>query len=93
MRGGAELRAQLAADTTVVPPVSYRGAQMVTAFLDAGGQVSVERVAERFGMCKRRLAETSGMTAEGVDREARGGGVCRRGIPRIRRDACPAGGA
>ena len=79
MRGGAELRAQLAAGTAVVQPVSYRGAQMVTAFTDAEGQVSVDRVAERFGMSKGQLAEMIGLKAETVYRAARQGAAKTQG--------------
>src|SRR5437773_1452818 len=48
----------------VMPPPSYRGAEMVTAFIDARGQVSVDQVAERFGMSKGQLAEMIGLKAE-----------------------------
>jgi ribosome-binding protein aMBF1 (putative translation factor) len=54
-----------------VPPASYRGAQMVAAFLDAKGHVSVDRVAKRFGMSKIQLAETIGLTRTTVHRAAR----------------------
>lgn len=50
---------------------SYRGAQLVTAFLDATGHVSVDRVAERFGMSKMQFAETLGLKRETVYRAAR----------------------
>jgi hypothetical protein len=49
----------------------YRGAQLVTAFLDATGHVSVDRVAERFGMSKMQFAETLGLKRETVYRAAR----------------------
>lgn len=37
---------------------------MVTAFFDAAGHVSVDRVAAHFGMSKQQLAETIGLTRE-----------------------------
>lgn len=49
----------------------YRGAQMVTAFLDAKGHVSVDHIAERFGMSKVQLAETMGLKRETVYRTQR----------------------
>jgi uncharacterized protein (DUF2384 family) len=49
----------------------YRGARMVTAFLDAAGHVSVDRVAARFGMSKSQLAETMGVARETMYRAAR----------------------
>lgn len=36
----------------------------MTAFLDAKGRLSLERVAERFGMSKAQLAETIGLSRE-----------------------------
>ncbi len=51
--------------------VSYRGAQLVTSFIDAKGFVSVERVANRFGMSQLQLAETIGLKPETVHRAAR----------------------
>jgi uncharacterized protein (DUF2384 family) len=49
----------------------YRGAQLVTAFIDAKGHISVDRVAKCFGMSKVQLAETIGLTRETVYRAAR----------------------
>jgi Protein of unknown function (DUF2384) len=43
----------------------------VTAFLDANGHVSVDRVAERFGMSRRQFAETLGLRQETIYRTAR----------------------
>lgn len=60
-----------AASPSVVARASYRGAQLVTAFLDAKGHVSVDRVAERFGMSKTQFAETLGLKRETVYRAAR----------------------
>lgn len=48
-----------------------QGAQLVTGFFDAEGHVSVDRMAERFGMSKLQLAETIGLTRETVYRAAR----------------------
>ena len=56
---------------SVVARTSYRGAQLVTAFLDAKGHVSVDRVAERFGMSKMQFAETLGLKRETFYRAAR----------------------
>jgi hypothetical protein len=50
---------------------SMRGGTLVTSLLDSKGQVSVERVAKRFGMSKMQLAETIGLTRETVYRAAR----------------------
>lgn len=50
-----------------VPAVTtsgYRGAQLVTAFLDAKGHLSMDRVAECFGMSKAQVAETIGLSRE-----------------------------
>jgi uncharacterized protein (DUF2384 family) len=44
---------------------------MVTAFLDAKGHLSVDRVAKRFGMSKIQLAETIGLKPTTVHRAAR----------------------
>lgn len=50
-----------------VPAVTtsgYRGVQLVTAFLDAKGHLSMDRVAECFGMSKAQVAETIGLSRE-----------------------------
>lgn len=60
-----------ASDSIAVQPASYRGAGLVTAFFDAKGHVSVDRVAERFGMSKMQLAETIGLKRETVYRTER----------------------
>jgi uncharacterized protein (DUF2384 family) len=52
-------------------PEALRGGRLVTAFVDAKGFVSVDRVAERFGMSKLQLAETIGVKRETVYRTAR----------------------
>ncbi|ACB95080.1 MbcA/ParS/Xre antitoxin family protein [Beijerinckia indica] len=59
------------ARATVVAPSNFRGAQLVTTFFDAKGYVSVDRVAERFGMSKMQLAETIGLKRENIYRTAR----------------------
>ena len=59
------------ADTALVRVIGFRGAQLVTAFCDSNGRVSVDRVAERFGMSKSQLAETIGLKRETVYRAAR----------------------
>ena len=55
---------------TVLPASDY-GAQMVTAFLDSKGHVSIDRVAKRFGTSKIQLAETMGLKSTTVHRAAR----------------------
>jgi len=50
---------------------SRGGGTLVTSFLDSRGQVSMERVAKRFGMSKMQIAETIGLTRETVYRAAR----------------------
>jgi uncharacterized protein (DUF2384 family) len=52
-------------------PAPLRGGRLVGSFLDAAGQVEVDRVAERFGMSKHQLAETIGLTRETLYRPAR----------------------
>jgi hypothetical protein len=52
-------------------PAGYRGAQLVTACVDAHGQVSVGRVADRFGMSMMQVAETIGLTRDTIYRSAR----------------------
>lgn len=54
-------------------PAKASGARMVTAFIDKGGQVMVDRVAERFGMSKHQLADTIGLARETLYRPARMG--------------------
>ncbi len=63
--------AKQSADAALVTVIGFRGAQLVTAFCDSNGQVSVDRVAERFGMSKSQLAETIGLKRETVYRAAR----------------------
>lgn len=48
-----------------------RGGRMVTAFVDARGHVSVERVAEGLGLSKLQLAETIGIARDTLYRPAR----------------------
>src|SRR5260370_10589119 len=50
-----------ASSASAVARASYRGAQLLSAFLDAKGHVSVERVAARFGLSKRQFAGTLGL--------------------------------
>jgi uncharacterized protein (DUF2384 family) len=52
-------------------PEGFRGGRMVTAFVNEKGFVSIDRVAERFGMSKTQLAETIGVKRETVYRAAR----------------------
>jgi len=57
-----------------VPAVTtsgYRGAQLVTVFLDAKGHLSMDRVAECFGMSKAQVAETIGLSRETLYRTER----------------------
>ena len=49
----------------------FRGSQLVTAFYDTKGHVSVDRVAERFGMSKLQLADTIGLKPEAFYRAVR----------------------
>lgn len=51
--------------------VPLRGARMVTAFVDAQGHVSVDRVAEGLGLSKLQLAETIGIKRDTLYRPAR----------------------
>jgi uncharacterized protein (DUF2384 family) len=55
----------------ILPLQGLRGSELVTAFIDDKGFVSVERIAERFGMSKVQLAETIGVKRETVHRTAR----------------------
>jgi uncharacterized protein (DUF2384 family) len=55
---------------TKAKPV-YRGARLAMTLVDETGNVSVERVAERFGMSKAQLAETMGLKREAMHRSAR----------------------
>jgi uncharacterized protein (DUF2384 family) len=48
-----------------------RGGALVGAFIDESGFVSVEQVAERFGMSKSQLAETIGVKPETIHRMVR----------------------
>lgn len=56
---------------TAGEPSRLRGANLVTAFLDADGYVSIARAAEQFGMSKMQLAETAGLTRETIYRPLR----------------------
>lgn len=47
------------------------GARIVSAFLEAGGHVSVARVAAHLGMSKAQFAETIGLPPEAVYRATR----------------------
>lgn len=51
--------------------VAFRSGQATSTFYDTSGHISVDRVAERFGMSKMQLAETIGLTREAVYRETR----------------------
>lgn len=53
------------------PFLGQRGGRLASAFFDRNGLVSIDRVAERFGMSKMQLAETIGLTRETVYRAAR----------------------
>ena len=48
-----------------------RGAAMASAFFDAEGLISIDRVADRFGMSKLQLAESIGLTREALHRGSR----------------------
>jgi RES domain-containing protein len=50
---------------------AYRGAGMVTAFLDANDRICLDRVAEQFGMSKLQLAQTIGLAPDRIYRAAR----------------------
>ncbi len=67
---GPGRRVAEARPSPALPPTGDRGANIVTAFFDSAGHVSVDRVAERFGMSKMQLAETIGLTRESVYRSA-----------------------
>ncbi|MBO0736645.1 MAG: DUF2384 domain-containing protein [Alphaproteobacteria bacterium] len=47
------------------------GTPLISAFIDEGGQVAVQRVAESFGMSKGQLAETVGLGRETFHKAAR----------------------
>lgn len=51
-------------------PVS-RGSGLAAACVDAAGRVSIDRVADRFGMSKLQLAESMGLNRELVHRDLR----------------------
>ncbi len=71
---GASGRVAAAREKPVAPAAcdaGYRGARMVTAFIAASGLVSLDRVAEHFGMSKSQLAESIGLAPETVHRTAR----------------------
>jgi hypothetical protein len=59
------------ARATMKAKQTSRGGGLVSAFVDDKGFVSVDRVAERFGMSKIQLAETIGVKRETVYRTAR----------------------
>jgi uncharacterized protein (DUF2384 family) len=47
------------------------GTPLISAFIDEGGQIAVERVAKSFGMSKGQLAETVGLGRETFHKAAR----------------------
>lgn len=47
------------------------GTPLISAFIDEGGQVAVQRVADSFGMSKGQLAETVGLGRETFHKAAR----------------------
>ena len=47
------------------------GNPMISAFIDEGGQIAVQRVADSFGMSKGQLAETVGLGRETFHKAAR----------------------
>src|SRR5215469_11910368 len=47
------------------------GTPFISAFIDEGGQVAVQRVADSFGMSKGQLAETVGLGRETFHKTAR----------------------
>lgn len=53
----------------------YRGADkaLVLTFMDSTGRISVDRVADSFGMSKTQLAETVGLARESLYKAARVG--------------------
>ena len=55
------------------------GAPLVAAFIDEGGHVAVQRVAESFGMSKGQLAETVGLGRETFHKAARTNAVKTQG--------------
>jgi len=70
IKKGKRVQKQIAGAETVTA-ISFRGAQLVTAFYNTKGQVSVDLIAERFGMSKSQLADTIGLKREAVYRAAR----------------------
>lgn len=80
-RSGAEARAPAEsglakAQKSAIAPVKaavsgLRGGALAATFLDDKGHVSMERVAERFGMSKLQLAETIGLKRETLYRAVR----------------------
>lgn len=52
-------------------PAASRGGRLVASLYDTSGYISVDRVAERFGMSKQQIAETIGLARETVYRAAR----------------------
>jgi len=47
------------------------GAPLIAGFIDEGGHVAVQRIAESFGMSKGQLAETVGLGRETFHKSAR----------------------
>ena len=47
------------------------GTPLISAFIDEGGQIAVQRVADSFGMSKGQLAETVGLGRETFHKAAR----------------------
>ena len=72
----ASAKSGLAEQKSAVAPVKaavsgLRGGALAAMFLDDKGHVSLEHVAERFGMSKLQLAETIGLKRETLYRAAR----------------------
>jgi hypothetical protein len=65
--GGAAKRTVAAGQTMT----ARSGAPLVAAFLDEGGHVAIQRVADGFGMSKGQLAETVGLGRETFHKAAR----------------------
>jgi hypothetical protein len=52
-------------------PTGDLGAPLISTFIDEGGHVAVQRVAESFGMSKGQLAQTIGLGRETFHKAAR----------------------
>ncbi|MBL0373612.1 DUF2384 domain-containing protein [Rhizobium sp. KVB221] len=55
--------------------VSAHDEPLVLSFMDRGGQIAVEQVANDFGMSKGQLADTAGLARETLYRTARSGTI------------------